>query len=98
MRIICGATGAGDLSCSDERFGGAIVLVDVVADGHDQLFDIMEDATAESILSWIAKEALGQELGQAESPCCVLATFPHAVSSKIPSSSDLFVVQLLTNS
>jgi len=45
--------------CSpDEWFGGLIVDIDVVPDGSDGLFEILEDATPYSVVSYIAEEAL----------------------------------------
>src|SRR5271165_2216619 len=40
----------------DERFRALVMAVDVSADGHDEFFQIVEDATAEPILSQVAKE------------------------------------------
>jgi hypothetical protein len=42
----------------DERFWILVVLVDVVSDGHDELFKISEDATAQLFLGQVAEEAL----------------------------------------
>ena len=40
----------------DERFQAFIVAVDVGADGHDEFFQVVEDAAPEPILSEVAKE------------------------------------------
>ena len=41
----------------DEWFRAFVVAVDVGADGHDEFFQIAEDATPKPILSQVAKEA-----------------------------------------
>jgi hypothetical protein len=41
----------------DERFWILVVLIDVVADGHDELFEIFEDAAAQLVLGQVAEES-----------------------------------------
>jgi len=43
--------------CPDEGFGILIVSVDVVSDGDDELFGILEDAAAKSVVGQVAEEA-----------------------------------------
>jgi hypothetical protein len=42
---------------SDERLGLIVVLVNVSADGHNQLLDIAEDASSQGAFSEIAEES-----------------------------------------
>jgi hypothetical protein len=46
------------LAVQNEWFGLVVVLVDVVADGHDQFLDVSEDPAAEPPFGEIAEEAL----------------------------------------
>ena len=44
--------------CSpDKRFGFEVVSVDVVSDGGDELFEVLEDAAPELVLGQVAEEA-----------------------------------------
>ena len=45
------------LAVPDEGLGLMVVLVDVVADSHDQFIDVAEDASAQAILGKIPEEA-----------------------------------------
>ncbi len=42
---------------SDEGFWILVVLVDVVTDGHDELFEVFEDAAPQLVLGQVAEEA-----------------------------------------
>lgn len=45
-------------SCGpDEGFGLVVVPIDVVADGHNELFEVPEDAAPDALLSQVAEEA-----------------------------------------
>ena len=57
--------GAGDLLqdvaglCGpDKGLGILVVAVDIVTDGHDELFEVVEHAASDSFLGQITKEAL----------------------------------------
>ena len=45
----------------DEGFGVVVMAIDVIADGHDQFFEIAKHATAQAVLSEIA--------GRSAPPC-----------------------------
>jgi len=42
----------------DEWLWGVVVAVDVVADGHDELFEILEDSAPNAVFGQVAEEAL----------------------------------------
>lgn len=42
----------------DERLGALVVVIDVVSDSRDEIFDIAKDAAAQPVLCQIPKEAL----------------------------------------
>ena len=69
MRVIL-LKDVGGFGGPNEWFG--IVVVDVVADRHDQLLDIAEDPTAELVLSEITEEPLHHV-----EPRCDKPTEPH---------------------
>lgn len=57
--------GAGDFSQDvvglggpDERFWVQVVAVDVISDGHDELFEVAEYSTADAFFGQIAEETL----------------------------------------
>ena len=63
MTFIEGAAGAfhffqdvGGACGPDERFRTFVVAVDVGADGHNEFFQVAEDAAAEPVVSQVAKE------------------------------------------
>jgi hypothetical protein len=58
---VCAGDFLQDVVCfcgPDEGFGILVVTVDVVSDGPDELFQILEDAMPDSIGSQVAEEAL----------------------------------------
>ena len=48
----------GSLCCPDEGFWILVVGIDVVSDGGDELFEVLEDATLELVLGQVSEEAL----------------------------------------
>ena len=45
------------LGSPDKGLGVLIVFIDVFSDGHDQLFEILEDSAPDAVMRDVAKEA-----------------------------------------
>jgi hypothetical protein len=55
--------------CPDKGFWGFVVAVDVFSDGHDELLQVVEDATPKLIAGQVAEEALHRVQPESRGRC-----------------------------